>query len=159
MRATVGVLFLGAAIGAACSSAPAPPPFKVVADTKLLMDSVLDPAADIVWGSVGSVVTKDGDQELKPKSAEEWTAIRNAAVVVAESGNLLLMAPRVKGPQYGVDWIVLSRNMTDKAEEAMRAADAKNSARLFAVGAELYETCVACHSHYMDAILQVRTPQ
>ena len=53
---------------------PAPPPFKPVVDTKLLMQAVVDPNADAIWDSVKSIDTKDGSQEIRPKTDEEWTA-------------------------------------------------------------------------------------
>jgi hypothetical protein len=50
---------LGAIVCAACGGAPAPPPFKAVADNKLLMQSVIDPNADIVWDAVKTIITRD----------------------------------------------------------------------------------------------------
>jgi len=68
---------------------PTPPPFKPVVDTKLLMQSVVDPNADIVWDAVRTIDTKEGTQEIRPKNDAEWAAVRNAAITLTESGNLL----------------------------------------------------------------------
>lgn len=57
---------------AACGRAPPPPPFKAVADNKLLMQSVIDPNADLVWDSVKTIITSKGTQEFRPRSEEEW---------------------------------------------------------------------------------------
>ena len=44
---------VGTMIG--CSSAPQASPFKPLADHKLLMEAVIDPAADVIWGAAGTV--------------------------------------------------------------------------------------------------------
>ena len=129
---------------------PAPPPFKPVVDTKLLMQAVVDPNADAIWDSVKSIDTKEGSQEIRPKTDEEWTAVRNAAITVAESGNLLMLVPRAKN---GDDWMRLAQQMVNTGEEAIRAAEAKNADRLFTVGGDIYESCSNCHRQYMDAIV------
>ena len=89
MRHIASVLLLGTAVSAlVCSRGPEPPPFRPVADTKLLMQSVVDPNADVIWEAVKTIDTPAGTQEIRPKSDEEWTAVRNSAVSVAEAGNL-----------------------------------------------------------------------
>ena len=111
--------FLSATLVSACGGPP-PVPFTPVADTKLLMQSVVDPNADIVWEAVKIISTKDGDQDIRPKTDAEWVAVRNAAVTVAESGNLLMMVPRAKD---GGEWMQRAQEMIKAGEEAMRAAD------------------------------------
>ena len=41
---------------------PASPPFTPVADVKELMEMVIDPAADVVWESVGAIITAESGQ-------------------------------------------------------------------------------------------------
>src|SRR5262245_15190402 len=104
MRVSVRCLALGAAVllhgcnsgeapaGAAAPSAGASAQgtsFHTVADTKQLMAWIIDPSADVVWGAVGTIVTEKGTEHIRPKTDEEWTAVRNSAATVAESGNLL----------------------------------------------------------------------
>lgn len=137
------------ALLAGCAG-PAPPPFKTVVDTKLLMQAVVDPNADIVWDAVKWIDTKEGTQEIRPKTDEEWTAVRNAAVAVAESGNLLMLVPRAKN---GDDWMKRAQEMIDTGEAAIRAAEAKNADRLFTVGGDIYEACSNCHRQYIDVIV------
>ena len=129
---------------------PPPPPFKPVVDTKLLMQAVIDPTADAIWDSVKSIDTKEGSQEIRPKTDEEWTAVRNAAITVAEAGNLLMLVPRAKD---GGEWMKRAQEMIDTGEAAIRAAEAKNADRLFTVGGDIYEACSNCHRQYMDAIV------
>lgn len=144
-----GLLVAGVAVSG-CGSAPAPPPFKPVADNKLLMQSVIDPNADLVWDAVKTIVTRDKTEEIRPHTTDEWLAIRNAAVALTESGNLLMMAPRAKD---GGEWMKRSQELIDSGEAAIRAAESKNADRLFTVGGDIYEACSNCHRQYMDAIV------
>jgi hypothetical protein len=144
------LVFVAGGAVAGCGGAPAPPPFRVVADNKLLMQSVIDPSADFVWDSVKTIITKDKTEEIRPHTNEEWLAVRNAAVALTESGNLLMMAPRAKD---GGDWMKLSQELINTGEAAIRAADAKNADRLFTVGGDIYEACSNCHRQYMEAIV------
>jgi hypothetical protein len=139
----------GTVAAAACGGAP-PPPFKPVADTKLLMQSVVDPNADFVWDAVKTIETKEGTQEIRPKTDAEWVAVRNAAVAVAESGNLLMMVPRAKN---GGEWMELAQDMINTGQEAIKAAEARNADKLFTVGGDIYESCSNCHRKYLDAIV------
>ena len=146
------VLHAALAAGAlsGCGGAPAPPPFKPVADTKLLMQAVIDPDADEIWDSVKTIVTAKGTEEIRPRTSEEWLAVRNRAVTLAESGNLLMMVPRAKD---GGEWMERAKELVDTSERAIRAADAKNAEQLFTAGGDIYEACSNCHRKYMDAIV------
>jgi hypothetical protein len=144
------LLPLVSSLGLIACGGPAPPPYKPVADNKLLMQAVTDPNADIVWNAVKTIETRDGTQEIRPKTDAEWIAVRNAAVSVAESGNLLMMVPRARN---GGDWMQLSQDMITAGEAAVKAADAKNADKLFTVGGDLYESCSNCHRKYLEAIV------
>jgi hypothetical protein len=126
-----------------------PPPYKPIADTKLLMQAVIDPMADVIWESAGAVITLEGVQELGPKNQEEWTHLRNSAVTLAESGNLLMMSPRAKDDQ---EWMRLSQAMIDTAVGAIKAAEARNVDAVFNAGGDIYAVCSNCHSKYLPAI-------
>jgi hypothetical protein len=131
---------------AACGG-PTPPPFKPIADNKLLMEAVMDPAADKIWDSVAWIITQEGTEEVKPRNNEEWVAVRNAAVTLAESGNLLMMVPRAKD---GDEWMRLSAALVDASRGAIEAADAKNVEKTFSVGGDIYVICSNCHQKYME---------
>jgi hypothetical protein len=144
------MLILGSTLTLSACGGPAPPPFKTVADNKLLMQAVVEPNADLVWNAVRTIETKDGTQEIRPKTDDEWLAVRNAAVAVAESGNLMMMVPRAKN---GGEWMQLSQDMINSGQEAIKAAEARNADKLFTVGGDLYESCSNCHRKYLDAIV------
>ncbi len=125
--------------------APDPPPFEEVADLKQLMNSVLDPAAEVYWDAVGTIIDLNGTVEIAPSTDEEWQAVRDAAIVIAESGNLLMMEGRRQG---GVEWMTLSRALVEVGREALEAAEAEDTAAVFDAGAEVYYACSRCHATY-----------
>jgi hypothetical protein len=149
MRIVVLVVLAGAVSLAGCGG-PEPPPFKAVVDTKLLMQSVVDPNADLIWEAVKTIDSAQGVEDIRPRTDEQWTAVRNAAVAVTESGNLLMMSPRAKD---GGEWMKRAQDMVSTGEAAIRAAEAKNPERLFSVGGDIYEACSHCHREYLDAIV------
>ena len=149
MRATLLLVPVGAVLFVGCGG-PTPPPFKPVVDNKLLMQSVIDPNADIVWDAVKDILTVEGEEKIRPKGDEGWTAVRNAAIALTESGNLLMMVPRAKD---GGEWMKRSQELIDTGQAAMQAAEAKNADRLFTIGGDIYEACSNCHRKYMEAIV------
>ena len=117
----------------------------VVADVKQLMASVVEPAADVYWDAVGTIIDEKGTIEIEPQSVEEWDAVRNAAYVVAESGNLLMMPSRAKDAG---EWMTLSQQLIETGQRAIKAAEARNKTAVFDVGAEVYDVCTNCHAKY-----------
>jgi hypothetical protein len=147
MRSLVLILIVSAA--AACSRAPQPPPFKAVAETKELMEDVMERQADIVWGATGSIITADGVEERQPQTEEEWIAVKAAAVNLTETGNLLMIPSRA---QDGDRWIQNVQRMMAQGERMIAAIDRKNVKEMFDVGSDLYDSCTNCHMHYMPEI-------
>ncbi len=152
MNRKLNLLAFGSLLVAGCNSAPPPPPFRPVADVKQLMASVVEPSAEVYWDAVGTIYDEKGATEIEPQTIEEWDTVRNAAYVVAESGNLLMMSSRAKD---GGDWMTMSQAMIDVGQRAIRAAEARNKTAVFDVGGELYETCTNCHAKYA---LEIQRP-
>ena len=121
------------------------PPFKPVATVKQLMVSTIDPAADVLFEAVGTIISANGVEEIAPKNDEEWAIVRDNALIVAEAGNLLMMKGRA---QDQGDWIKMSQALVDVGVVALKAAEAKNPAALFEAGGEVYAVCTDCHSRY-----------
>ena len=142
----LGVLALAGAM-AGCTAAP--PPLRHVADVKQLMRSVTEPAADLYWDGVGTVIDETGTTEIRPETTEDWDALVNSAYVIAESGNLLMLGSR---PKDGGEWMQMSRALVDVGEKAIRAAEAHNPQAVFDVGAEVYDVCTSCHAKYAAEI-------
>jgi hypothetical protein len=58
------------------------------------MASMIDPAADFLWESVSTTVTKGKVVEKQPRTNEEWAEVRRQAIILAEGANLLMMDGR-----------------------------------------------------------------
>jgi hypothetical protein len=132
----------------AATTAAAAPPFHTTLTTKQLMTWIIDPNATAIWGSVGSVATDKGTEERHPKTDEEWASFRNAAAVLVESGNLLMLDGRAVDQDQ---WMATARGMADAAATVLQAAEAKDVEAYFDAGGALYEACTACHSKYLIA--------
>lgn len=149
MRIRVLPLLLVVAVSGCDSGQQSPAgeasPFQPVLDDHQLMNWVLDPMADVIWGSAGAIITAEGEQDLAPVDDEGWATVRNAAATITESGNLLMLPGRSKGQ----DWDEFSRGMVTMGQRAMAAAEAQDADALFDVGGALYNVCVACHQIYM----------
>lgn len=120
-------------------------PFSETSDVQQLMASVIEPAAEVYWDAVGWILDENGEEYIRPETAEEWEAVRNAAIVIAEAGDLLMMESRAQGRE---DWIAMSRAMTDVSLRALAAAESEDPDAVFDAGAEVYFTCTACHGVY-----------
>ena len=138
-------LVAASVLSVGCNTAPPAPPFKAVADNKQLMTNVLEPSADLYWDAVGIIIDEKGEHPIAPQTMEEWDAVRNAAYVVAESGNLLMMSPRALD---NGDWMKFSQALVDTGTKAARAAEARNKDGVFDAGAEVYDACTQCHAKY-----------
>jgi hypothetical protein len=144
------ILVLGA--GAVMMRVPAvrrvvaPQPFRPVADVKLLMQAMVDPAADVGWNAVGTTISTEGVKEWAPKTDEEWVAVRNSGVILMESGNLLMMESRAKDSR---EWIKASQALVEAGAVVMKAAEARDPARVFASGEVTYNACEGCHQQYL----------
>ena len=140
------LFFVALAAAAACRPGDPPAPsFQPIGGVKITMSAVLEPAAEIVWDSAGTIIAPEGTQELAPTTDEGWERVYHGAAVVAEAGNLLLMPGR---RMPGEDWAESAADLTRVGRRAMAAADARDPDALFEVGGELYEVCVSCHQLY-----------
>ena len=147
-------LAAAALAASACSNGNSQrPPFKPIVDTGSLMESFIEPSADVIWLSVGTIVSAAGEEHIRPKTEEEWTKVKNAAVAVSEAGNLLMMEPRARDTD---EWMRLSKAMVDTGAEAIKAAEAKDPDAVFEAGAQIYAVCSNCHAKYDPSISRVQ---
>lgn len=148
MRKLAFGLVAGIVLSGCSSPAPEPrAPFRAVADNLQLMEWIVDPAADVVWGSVGTIVDEKGTTELAPANDEEWNAVRNAAALIAESGNLLMLESRAADQDA---WMQFASGLIDAGVLAMKAAEARDVDALFDAGGQIYNVCASCHRQYVD---------
>jgi len=143
---------------------------QIYSSIKDLMESIIDPSADALWGAAGTVIDKQGAQDMSPKTPEEWLNVRHAAVRIIEGANLLVMPGREAAPAGtksevpGVELepaeitalIKKKRKSFDgfaKALqalglEALRASDAKNVPLLEDIGGRMEDVCESCHQTF-----------
>ena len=138
-------------IAVGCSRAPQAPPYKALASNALLGDAVHEPAAVLIWNAVGTTVTAAGIEEIAPKTNQEWTRLRNAAVTISEGANLLMMPPRAMDNE---EWMKLSAALIDAGDVARQAAEAKDPEKLLEAGGAIFTICNDCHLKYEGAAVQ-----
>jgi hypothetical protein len=135
-----------------------------------LMDAIVDPSADVVWGASGTVVDKDGVHDNFPKTQEEWLNVRRAAIRIIEGSNLLMMPgreaapPGAKSEAPGVEleppeitalirknrrsFDAFARTLQVLGFEALRAIEAQDTTALLEVGGQMEDACESCHQTF-----------
>lgn len=106
---------------------------------------MVDPAADLVWDAVGTVITEEGVDHWEPTTDEDWLAVQLGAMAISEAGNLLMMAPRARDQDA---WMRLSQGMVEAGREVLAAADARDAEAVFDLGERVYNACDRCHNLY-----------
>ena len=144
MRTTLVILSASVVLLFAWACAPQPA-FKPVASVKQLMIAAVAPSADVLFDSVGTIVSSAGVEEIAPKNDEEWANVRNNALILAESGNLLMMGNRAKDRG---DWMKASQALVSVGVAALKAAEAKNADALLEAGGAIDAVCDQCHTKY-----------
>lgn len=130
---------------------PPPPPFQTTANMKDLMLNVLDPAADGLWDSVGTVFTIEGVFEKFPATDDEWAGVRGHAIQLAESGNLLMLPQRSNG---SAEWVADAQALITQSGRALKAIEAKDKDALFTIGGDIYDVCTSCHSKFSPTLVR-----
>ncbi|MDB5461183.1 MAG: hypothetical protein JWO72_2924 [Caulobacteraceae bacterium] len=137
-----------------------------------LMASVVDPAADSLWDSVGTTISTGGTQDRAPRTDKEWRQVRHYAVALVEAPNLLVMKGRpmaVPGGKLddadvpGIEsaahvqaaiakdpaaFALKAKALQDAGLSALKAIDARNPAGLLAAGGQIDTACESCHLKY-----------
>ena len=110
---------------------------EAVAETKLLMEGLAGPNLR----GLGKILAD------KPADAEAWGFARGQALILAETGNLLLLRPpRSAG---GEDlWMKHATELRDAGTALGRAAAAKDYLRARAGLAGVANTCNRCHQAF-----------
>jgi hypothetical protein len=146
MRTRMGLVVAAALIAASCAEdAPAGPPFRTETSVRMLMANMIDPAADLLWDAVGTVIDETGETHWEPETEEDWLQVRLGAMTIAETANLLMMDDRARDQEQ---WIEMSQGMADAAMLAFAAAEAEDAEEIFDLGETVYNSCNACHGLY-----------
>ena len=155
-----------------CGSCAKPKPqaeYRPTTTIRDLMDGMVDPAADTIWNSVSTTITKKGKEEKAPHTDDEWGTVRHSAIALLEASNLLQIPGRhVAMPgqrnEQGIElqpeqietlinqdrqaWIRLAHGLHDAATQALHAAEAKDPAKVLETGDAIDNACEHCHQRY-----------
>lgn len=144
-----GILMAGicASCGPSEQASPTGPPFRPVGSVEDVMHDVVYPHAEVVWDSVGTIITVEGTNEIRPSNEDEWMRVMQSAYTLAEAGNLLMMDGRARDAE---DWMAYANGLIDAAIQVMEAADRRDDQGVFDTGGELYVACTACHEQYWE---------
>jgi hypothetical protein len=126
-------------------SAAQDPEYQPVATIGELMRDVIYPLSDKVF-----YVMRE-----PPQTDYDWTLLRRDFLMLAESGNLLMIEGR-SIPQQ--DWMRLSRELVDVSALAYEAAEAHDLDAIVALSPELEATCRNCHEQYHPRYGRRRPP-
>ena len=112
------------------------PSVKPVASVTQLMRAMVIPASNALFN-----VAREA-----PEGDSDWEAVQNNAVILAESGNLLLIGNRAKDQV----WTKTSQAMVDAGAAALKAAEAKDVDAVIEVGNRIVDACETCHDTHWD---------
>jgi hypothetical protein len=143
---------------------------QVRTSVKDVMESIVDPSADVLWGAAGAIIDKQGIQDMSPKTPKEWLNVRHAAVRIIEGANLLVMPGREAAPAGtkseapGVElepaeitalikkqrksFDAFAKSLQDLGLEALRASEAQNVPLLEDIGGRMENVCESCHQTF-----------
>jgi hypothetical protein len=80
-----------------------------------------------------------------PKDDQEWATVRRGALILAESGNLLMLRGRARDL---TDWMKNTKLLVDAGNAAYKAAQVKDGNALAALAGALDASCTTCHKQY-----------
>jgi hypothetical protein len=172
MRRFVILCLAGASVLVAvgCNRTPPPSPLQPEATIKDIMDSMVDPGADVLWESVATTVGAAGIEELQPRTDDDWKNVHRNAVILVEATNLLKMDGRhvakakEKSENPGIElepeqmeklidadrpaFIRFAKGLHDAALPALKATEERNPAALLDAGEAIDTACENCHLKY-----------
>lgn len=152
--------------GSGSERSASPSSIKPVASIQELMQSEIDTSADGVWDPVETIITRAGTVERQPQTPEEWETVRQAAIRLIESSNLLLIdGRRVGAHEFPAEaagalnsqeiarriadhrpaFNALAVSFREAGLSALAAIDAKDPVALVTAGGHIDEICEACH--------------
>ena len=126
--ASVGLVDGDVSAHAQESSAPA------VSVTEL-MQAMIIPASNTIFNLPRDPPTDDVG----------WAIVRNSAVILAESGTLLMREGRAEDSEV---WRATSRALAEAGEAALRAARARDADGISDAGNLLIDSCEMCHEKH-----------
>ena len=109
-----------------------PPPEATITE---LMQATVIPASNKLFDVPRNV----------PQDDSGWDEVRNSAVLLAESGTLLMRDGRAEDSDV---WAATSRALAEAGEAALKAARARDPEAIGEVGNLLIDACERCHEKH-----------
>ncbi len=131
MRRIFALLLLVSAIPVAAQS----PPFLPVATINEIMDAITLPYSDALLYI----------QRNPPNGERDWETLQLQALMLAESGNLLMVKGRAKNQ---TEWMKDARMLVDAAVAAVKATRAKDIDAVLALNSKIVNSCITCHRKF-----------
>ncbi len=111
------------------------PALKPVATVTQLMQAMVIPASNALFNLPRQV----------PEDDQGWSEARNSAVILSESGNLLMIGSRAQDSEV---WMATSRALVEAGAAALKAAQAKDVEAITEVGNQIIAACESCHEKH-----------
>ncbi len=138
MRPLVLLLLAGAVLAQA-------PSYQPVASVAQIMLAMSYPASDAIFYV----------ERNPPKNDSDWEMLARQGLVVAESGNLLMMPGRARDQGK---WMEDAKLMVEAGAAAFKAARMKDLQAVLALNGQLEASCVTCHQDYRPNYRKRRQP-
>jgi hypothetical protein len=136
----LAALAIGTALPAGAQERKAPavtPKLVSVAETKLIMEGLTMPN----YRGLAERLDK------KPANVEGWTVVRGQALLIAESGNLLMLRPPKN--QQGQDaWMRHATDLRETSTDLARQAASRDYDKTRTALGALTNTCNRCHQTF-----------
>lgn len=131
-RGCLGVVVALWLAGAVMPQQKEPPPEATITE---LMQAMVIPASNTLFNVPRNV----------PQNDAGWDVVRNSAVLLAESGTLLMRDGRAEDSEV---WAMTSRALAEAGEVALKAARARDVEAIGDSGNLLIDACERCHEKH-----------
>jgi len=126
---TLAAFFLA---GVALAQAPT---FQPVATVSQIMLAITYPYSDALLYI----------ERKPPQTDNEWNALEKQALMLAESGNLLMMEGRARDQG---DWMQDAKLLVEAGVASVKAVRAKDVQAILALNDQIVTSCTTCHTKY-----------
>jgi hypothetical protein len=134
-----------------------------------IMDGIVRPAADVLWGATAVYVTEQGEDDRSPKNDEEWNTVDQSRIAMEKAITALLEPGRkvdVAGAPVSSNenlnpaeiealiqrepevWAAKVNALGETMQQAKTAIAARDVEALSEVGGYIDNACEGCHQHF-----------
>jgi hypothetical protein len=168
IRLIYSILVLVACPFGTVSGAAPDPAFDPNYSVRSLMNTLIQPNADILWRAVLYVVSEDGVQEdIEPTTDSDWDQLRRSALDLMAAGNALLLPGRVvaDAPADAAykhepdeirellaanpgNWRFYIQQLQTTTQATLEAIENRSVDGLVDSGASINNACQGCHAEF-----------